>query len=467
MSFADVLNSYCTSLNCTNAALAEQCGISASALSRYRNGSRIPKSTETVRQLARGIVSLSQGLPEVPLLSIDDVETALETAQKGPQLVGMSFGDRLNLLMNKLGISNVYMARLAKVDPSYLSRIRSGQRVPADRDSIAILCARVASYWSILNDKVAILPTFIGELDEAAFDAGSGLDLQASLADDIAFWLMGSDIVETDIDMVESLLDWLNTCDFAAIVEELACPLDMPLVDLSPRAGFHYGAEEMQRVELEFLDIAAYARSKDVFMSSDMPLLEMELEQGFYRRFMRGVGQVIRRGGHVNIVHSIDRPLEETVQALRRWIPVYLSGRVTPYYLRGMVNRLFCHANYICDTCALSCEAVMGHQSEGRYYLSLLPDDLAYYQRKMEFILEKASSLLEIYLEDVPGDFERFEQAERLRAQGDGREVRPGAYENLRVMFYPADCAVISLLRKPAAHLVLRHPKLRYAFSVM
>ena len=47
----------------------------------------------------------------------------------------------------------------------------------------------------------------------------------------------------------------------------------MPEMDLSPRARFCYGIDEMQAAELEFLDIAAFAHSPVVYLTSDTPII--------------------------------------------------------------------------------------------------------------------------------------------------------------------------------------------------
>ena len=64
MRFANVLNLYLDKTDCTAKALSAASGISASALSRYRSGKRIPEQGQ-VEKLICGFVQLaSENAPE-------------------------------------------------------------------------------------------------------------------------------------------------------------------------------------------------------------------------------------------------------------------------------------------------------------------------------------------------------------------------------------------------------------------
>ena len=60
MTFNEQLNAYITKLGCTAKDLTEASGLSASVLSRYRAGSRVPEiNSEQFTQLVQGIVSVA------------------------------------------------------------------------------------------------------------------------------------------------------------------------------------------------------------------------------------------------------------------------------------------------------------------------------------------------------------------------------------------------------------------------
>ncbi len=140
MSFVSTLNEYCTLLDCSSKDLAERSGVSPSTLSRYRSGRRTPSyDGESVAKLAHGIVSIAR---ERDIKGVGSEEEVVRELLVGLDHRSESFSRRLDALMRTLQISNVEMSRQVAVDPSYLSRIRNGRRMPADPQGLAQRCAR-------------------------------------------------------------------------------------------------------------------------------------------------------------------------------------------------------------------------------------------------------------------------------------------------------------------------------------
>ena len=82
MSFANVLNLYLDKTKCTAKELSAASGISASALSRYRSGKRIPEP-EQIEKLICGFVQLaSENTPELDEAIIRDAFSAYTKKQK-------------------------------------------------------------------------------------------------------------------------------------------------------------------------------------------------------------------------------------------------------------------------------------------------------------------------------------------------------------------------------------------------
>ena len=76
MGFADVLKLYLDKTKCTAKELSTASGISASALSRYRSGKRIPEQ-EQIEKLICGFVQLAgRNAPELDEATIRDAFSA-------------------------------------------------------------------------------------------------------------------------------------------------------------------------------------------------------------------------------------------------------------------------------------------------------------------------------------------------------------------------------------------------------
>lgn len=475
MTFAATLDAYCIQLGFSNKTIATYCDVSPSALSRYRSGMRTPDAdSPTIDSLARGIAALAarDDTPRQPgqkPIDFENVRDALNAEIVGHDMVGMDFHMRLDMLMHVIGISNAEMAATVQVDPSFISRIRRGQRMPGSYPKFLEPCARLAARLCLDKDVVGEVGDLIGYPSLAAKLEVDGLDAESNLAESIGVWLAGDRIVNSNIGELWQLLLWLDQTEFGTSTQPDAHVACKPVPDIESIARFYYGIDGMRNAEIAFLSLAADSCARELSMSSDMPLLQLELDPGFQKSYTSGISKVIEFGGHINIIHDVERPLAETIQAMRLWFPLYMTGKVTPYYLRGIYNHLFCHVNYVCDTCALSSEAVMGHQEEGRYFLTTRDEDITYYQRKMKRILEKSTSLLEIYRDCDPGMREAFEESEELRrASGRGHPIGENRFENISVIAYPPDCTVLSVpYAGSPVHFVIRHPKFNYAAAHM
>ena len=470
MSFASVLDSYCNATGCTNKEIAERCGLSPSTLSRYRNGERAPEiDSEVISRIAAGIAELSRERGSDGAWRKDIVHSALESSLPGPKLLGMTYGARVNAIMTLLTMRNSEVAAVLGVSPSYVSRIRNDQRAPSGNRLLAEKFALAATQRSIdlgKQDQLAELIDSAQGVDARLHAGSSGQQLIAA----ITGWLMGNGIIEPDAAALEGLFGKIDEFYFADVMDTIRKhEYENPKLVMQEGLGRLYGGlAGMSEAEVAFFEIAAARGVRHVYLNNDMPLLETTLSPGFADSYRRLIGNLVRKGAHFTVVHTVDRPLVETVVILELWLPLFLSGHATPYYLKGANDRLFSHENFVCEACALSAEAVMGHQADGRCYLTTVPDDVAYYQQKMNFILEHASSLLEIYRDSDSAQRRAFEDqyAQRI-AEAGGRAVGAGKYENLHIVSYPDSCAIVTIACDPAIHLVIRHPQLCYVISHM
>ena len=135
MGFADVLKLYLNKMKCTAKELSAASGISASALSGYRSGKRIPEP-EQIEKLICGFVRLAgENAPELDEATIRD---AFSAYSRKPKLDYQTIIKNLNAAIDALDISVSGLSRALRFDSSYLSRIRKGQRKPADLDKFII-----------------------------------------------------------------------------------------------------------------------------------------------------------------------------------------------------------------------------------------------------------------------------------------------------------------------------------------
>lgn len=111
-------------------------------------------------------------------------------------------------------------------------------------------------------------------------------------------------------------------------------------------------------------------------------------------------GYDAKKGLHLNMIHNVDRPFSEMMLGLESYIPMYMTGQISPYYIKGIQNSVFLHFLKVSGTVALSGEAISGYHSDGKYYLTKSKDEVAYYNKRANELLSNAHSLMDIYRED-------------------------------------------------------------------
>ena len=123
----EALDAECRRLGVSSRALAAEAGISESTLSRYRTGLRTP-GEKTIDALASALAALSGGAE-----ASDEVTAHLRAPLERRRQDDVALCRRMDALMAEAGLTSSDLARVARVDPSYISRIRSGVRVPRPR----------------------------------------------------------------------------------------------------------------------------------------------------------------------------------------------------------------------------------------------------------------------------------------------------------------------------------------------
>lgn len=151
--FCEALDAECRRLGVSSRALAAEAGISESTLSRYRTGLRTP-GEKTIDALASALAALSGGAE-----ASDEVAAHLRAPLERRRQDDVALCRRMDALMAEAGLTS---SDLARVDPSYISRIRSGVRVPADPEALAASCASLAARRLAGADEHELLAKLLG-----------------------------------------------------------------------------------------------------------------------------------------------------------------------------------------------------------------------------------------------------------------------------------------------------------------
>lgn len=402
--FQDKLNDYMNMLNCSGKEFAQYSGISEATVSRYKSGARTPRAnSEDMKKLCRGICTAANrkgidGISYKALLTefnvyAEEIRFDFDSMQK-----------KFNLLCSVLSVNAADMSKSLKYDSSYISRIRNGKRKPANPQKFAFDAAQYFSQYSDSENDLKIIAEILNVKPVQ-------LKTKSFYASELATWLTDSIPSDDAVNPTKKFLDTLNSFDLNEYIKSIRFDeLKVPTLPFQlPLSKAYYGIEEMKNGELDFLKATALSRSRhSVFMYSDMQMDDMTEDMDFSRKYMFGLAAMLKKGLHLNVVHNLNRPFNELMLGLECWIPLYMTGQISPYYLKEVHNRVFCRFLNVSGAAALSGECISGFHSKGRYYLTKNKEELAYYRERSACILKKTHPLMEIYREDKSAELSAF-----------------------------------------------------------
>ncbi len=392
MNFKEVLNKYLKELDCSSKKLSNESGLSESVISRYRSGERTPvKNSEQLNKLTKALFNIAKDNGKNKY-TLDKIVSDFNIALPSDDFDYTTFSNNLNTLITSLNINTHEMSKYIIFDASHISRIRYGKAKPSNPVEFS---NKICSY--ILNryknpDDINNLMMIIG---------CKRSDLSNEKIYSTLFNWLTSEIVPVKNQISDFLhhLDSFNLDDYIKVIkfDELKVP-SIPFY--KAKTKHYYGIEEMKQGELNFFKGTVLSKSKeDIFMCSDMPMEDMAKDIDFGKKWMFAIAMCLKKGHHLNIIHNLDRPFNEMMLGLESWIPIYMTGQISPYYLSNLKNNIYNHLNYVSAAAALSGECINGFHNKGMYYLTTNKNEIKYYKEKSDLLLKKAKPLMEIYRE--------------------------------------------------------------------
>ena len=416
MDFKKLLDDYMKQLDCTAKDLAENSGLSAATISRYRSGERIPEDgSENFDRLINGIVSIAEN-KKIPNITVQSVSEAFSPyVRNNVDIAHLQKNFHTLLTVVPINISD--LARFLNYDPSYISRIRNGQRQPANPTEFARkISIFVTKHFQTVEQKAVISSLINCPMEE--------LSNYNDFQDRMTNWLLaGSGTVKDSMTVFLEKLDEFNLNEYIHSIH--FNELKIPSVPFQiPISRTYWGIKEMMESELDFLKATVLSKSTaPVIMYSDMPMKEMAKDPEFPKKWMFGMAMMLKKGLHLYQIHNLDRSFDEMMLGLESWIPMYMTGLISPYYLKNVQNNTFLHLLKVSGSAALSGEAITGCHENGKYYLTKSKREVAYYQRRADELLKNADSLMDIYRSEREAELNTFLISD-IRKSGKRRGIR-------------------------------------------
>ena len=412
--FVTGLNGILELLEITGADLARVSGCDKSNVSRMVSGARVPKNGGAgARRLVNALYfcadekgkvdelcdliscenrDFADDIKEQMMLWLYDGEkTAVKADSVKEKIPYRALGERLGAVMELVGLSNVRLGKLLNLDPSYISRFRSGFRSPKANpkmmnDLCLILLERTDG-----REKVSELCKLIGASPDAMTDKEMIFDL-------LYRWLYQTD--RTDhTPFVEGLIDQIGS--FQAEVKMPPILLEGAAEDeaLEENVQTYYGVNGLRRAVLRFLGNVVKRKEKELFLYSDQSMDWMVSDPVFRAKWASLMILCVTGGTQINIIHNINRDLSEMADAIKSWLPLYPSGKVKSYYCKTRGSERFSTTLFLCPGYAcISGSNVIGAEDEhGIYRYDTDPQLLKAHEAAYQELLGRSGELAHVY----------------------------------------------------------------------
>lgn len=418
MKFSEKLNDYIEQLSCTGKDICNLSGISAASFSRYRNGERVPElGTKPFEDLCCALAQISAQKGKLQITA-DAVKKAFVSCDDFVSTDKELLRKNFNTLLSALNVNLTQLCQYTNYDASAIFRIRNGSRKPGDAERFASAVASFVTRTMQMPSEIAAVAELIGcDIDEI-------YDLSVRYAK-IKSWLLKQPVQKAEGNSVSKFLSKLDDFDLNEYIKVIKFDeLKVPSVPFQiPSSKTYFGIKEMMESELDFLKSTVLSKSSaPVIMYSDMPMKEMAKDPEFPKKWMFGMAMMLKKGLHLHQIHNLDRSFDEMMLGLESWIPMYMTGQISPYYFKNAPNDVFLHFLKVSGIAALSGEAVAGYHADGKYYLTKVKREVEYYRKRAEEMLKNAYPLMEIYRSERKNELNAFLLAD-IKTAGKRRSI--------------------------------------------
>jgi hypothetical protein len=239
----------------------------------------------------------------------------------------LNFSEKLDFLFDITEIKNNTLARFVHLDPSFISRLRSGERTPSKNENYT---KPIALFFSKhIKDrfqKAALCDVLNVPLQEFPDD-------EQVLANLIHQWFVNKSLQNNAT--VKNFIDTLTKPVFKDkfLDENFNTSTNNYPKSEAIDTFVYYGVEGKRKAALEFLSMVADCEKPQtllLFSDEDIEWLVADLD--FVANWSMLLAKIATKGNSIKIIHTVSRNLDDMLSAINQWLPLYMTGAIEPYY---------------------------------------------------------------------------------------------------------------------------------------
>lgn len=250
----------------------------------------------------------------------------------------MEFYEKLDFLMNITNTRNSVLGQKVKLDASYISRLRRGQRNGLKDDTVI---KAMADYFArhCMADYQLKAVSDIMNISKTTLEVSELSSLMSK-------WLSNEKKAEINAvgGFMNKLLETNAYSNIPETIKQKHVTTLFPQDDLS----VFYGVEgKRQAAEYFLMEVMSKNTPQTLLLYSDEATEWMTESQEFAAKWAQLMIGVLSKGNKIKIIHTISRDLDEMLNAIRQWMPLYMTGLIEPYYYPKKRDGLFKQTMFI------------------------------------------------------------------------------------------------------------------------
>ncbi len=302
------------------------------------------------------------------------------------------FAERLNMLMELTGTTASFLGKACATDPSHISRLRRGSR-PLPKKPTFLPAMKSFFARRVRTDYQKTILTELMGLEKWPED-------ETQAAEIIGLWLLGKE----------------KSGDVRPIIRTIATTPTLPkkseISSYSSWEGTHphnsYFGPEGKRAALSrlFSLISKEATPQTMLLFSDEEMGWLYEDPDFAMFWAQECVRILSTGNRVRIIHATHRGIHEMLEGVAKWMPLYMTGQVEPYYYPKLRDDLFQRTLFIApQTAAITSTSVDKKTAEMLHIFHEDPEAVKALTKEYENLFALCRPLMQIVNKETVVDF--------------------------------------------------------------
>lgn len=274
----------------------------------------------------------------------------------------MQFSEKINLLMKMANTTNSKLAEALGIDPSLVSRWRTGAREPGeDSRYIQLIGMYFASQARQDFQRVALLELTGHQMEDKHVG-------ETVISAFLTRWLMGESKISPQA--IQVLLDSIGSVGNATqSVAEVHIPSEPSGESISTQTFTGINGLRSATIKLLIHALNSPRHDLKLYLYSDERMDWIIENPEFAKQWVFLMSACIKRGMTIEVIHTLSRDSNELAVAVQRWLPFYMTGAIVSYYYPHKRDDMFNHTSFVLEgECTVFSTSVRGQSRDSIQY---------------------------------------------------------------------------------------------------